>query len=297
MLTNEYSIKGFKACDDYIELNSRVLVMGVLNVTPDSFSDGGTYLDPMKAVDRVVCMIEEGADIIDIGGESTRPGADSIDEQEEIRRLKPVLQAVGQRSSVPISIDTQKSAVAKMAIDLGAVIVNDVSALRHDLKMAKVVEEARAGLVLMHMQGAPETMQIAPDYHDVVGEVKDFLAKRLAVAVKAGIPEESILLDPGIGFGKTVDHNLTLVSHCTKLLDLGRPVLVGLSNKGFIGKIIGKPIGERMVGTIAAVAIAIFQGASIIRVHEVGVMRDAMNMAKALKESNAGGQQFRQEHI
>ncbi|GJL64430.1 MAG: dihydropteroate synthase [Nitrospirales bacterium] len=297
MLTNEHGTKIFRACHYHIEFESRVLIMGVLNVTPDSFSDGGMYLDPMKAVDRVASMIEEGADIIDIGGESTRPGSYSVDEQEEIRRLKPVLQAVGQRSSVPISIDTQKSAVAKMAIDLGAVIVNDVSALRHDLKMVKVVEEARAGLVLMHMQGIPETMQVSPEYRDVVVEVKDFLAKRLAVAVKAGIPKESILLDPGLGFGKTVDHNLTLVSHCTELLDLGRPILVGLSNKGFIGKIIGKPIGERMVGTVAAVAIAVFQGANIIRVHEVGVMREAMNIANALKESNRGSLQSRQEYI
>jgi len=286
MLTNEHGTKIFKACHYHIELTSRVLVMGVLNVTPDSFSDGGVYIDPMKAVDRVERMIQEGADMIDIGGESTRPGAYPVDEQEEIRRLKPVMQAVGHRSSVPISIDTQKSSVAKMALDLGAVIVNDVSALRHDLRMAKVVQEARAGLVLMHMQGSPETMQDSPEYRDVVGEVKDFLSMRLAVAVRAGIPEESILLDPGIGFGKTINHNLSLVSHCTQLLALGRPILVGLSNKGFIGKIIDKPISERMVGTVAAVAIAIFQGANIIRVHEVGVMREVMKVAHALRESN-----------
>lgn len=297
MLTNEHGTKIFKACHYHFEFESRVLIMGVLNVTPDSFSDGGTYLDPMKAVDRVALMIEEGADMIDIGGESTRPGAHMVDEQEEIRRLKPVLQAVGHRSSVPISIDTQKSSVAKMALDLGAVIINDVSALRHDLKMAKVVKEARAGLVLMHMQGTPETMQKCPEYRDVVGEVKDFLAKRLAVAVKAGIAEESILLDPGIGFGKTVDHNLILLSQCAHLLALGRPILVGLSNKGFIGKIIGKPIGERMIGSVAAVAIAIFQGANIIRVHEVGVMREAMKIAKALRESNTRSQRSRQEYI
>ncbi|WP_447970760.1 dihydropteroate synthase [Nitrospira sp. M1] len=284
-------MSSFRACHHHIDLMSRVLVMGVLNVTPDSFSDGGKYIDPEKAVDRVALMIEEGADIIDIGGESTRPRSQSVDEQEEMRRLKPVLQAVGHRSTVPISIDTRKSSVAKMALDLGAVIVNDVSALGHDRMMAKVVSEARAGLVLMHMQGTPEHMQECPDYCDVLEEVKRFLAMRLEVATNAGISHESILLDPGIGFGKTREHNLTLVSQCAQLLELGRPILVGLSNKEFIGKIIGKPIGGRMIGTVAAVAIAIFQGAKIIRVHEVGVMREAMQIAQALRKSNAWDQQ------
>ncbi|GJL53604.1 MAG: dihydropteroate synthase [Nitrospirales bacterium] len=287
----------FRACHHHIDLTSRVLVMGVLNVTPDSFSDGGMYLDPAQAVDRVACMIEEGADIIDIGGESTRPRAYPVDEQEELRRLRPVLQAVGHRSEVPISIDTQKSSVASMALDLGAVIVNDVSALRHDPNMAKVVAEARAGLVLMHMQGIPETMQESPEYRDVVGEVKDFLSARMAIAVQTGIQEESILLDPGIGFGKTIEHNLMLVSQCVQLAALGRPILVGLSNKEFIGKIIGKPVGGRVIGTAAAVAIAIFQGANIIRVHDVAVMREAMNIAQALAAANAWSQPSRQEQL
>ena len=284
-MINEHFPKYFRACDQKILLESRALIMGILNVTPDSFSDGGIYLDPAKAVDRVASMIEEGADLIDIGGESTRPGALPVDEQEEMKRLKPVLQAVGHRSTVPISIDTRKASVAKLALDLGAVIVNDISALRYDPGMVKVVAEARAGLVLMHMQGTPETMQNLPTYVNVVHDVKVFLANRLAFTREHGILSDSIVLDPGIGFGKTTSHNLELVSQCAQLLELERPIMVGVSNKAFIGKIIDKPIGERGIGTAAAVAIAIFQGAQIIRVHEVGIMGDMRDVAIALRDS------------
>ena len=259
--------------------------MGILNVTPDSFSDGGTYLDPMKALDRVSCMIEEGADLIDIGGESTRPGAHPVDEQEEMRRLKPVLKAIGHRSSVPISVDTRKASVAEMALDVGAVIVNDVSALRHDPRMISVVSKAQAGLVLMHMQGIPETMQDAPAYRNVVQEVKAFLAERLNFAIQSGIASDSILLDPGIGFGKTSKHNLALIHQCHQLSDLGRPMLIGVSNKTFIGKIIDRPVSERAAGTAAAVAVTVFQGASVLRVHDVGMMRDVRDVAVALRDS------------
>ena len=275
----------FRACGQRIDLHSRVLIMGILNVTPDSFSDGGRYLDPSEAVDRALSMIEEGADIIDIGGESTRPGALLVDEQEEMRRLRPVLQTLGSRCTVPISIDTRKASVAKMALDLGATIVNDVSALRHDPQMTKVVAESSAGLVLMHMRGTPETMQDSPVYENVVDEVKEFFARRLEVAAEEGISMDSIVLDPGIGFGKTVAHNLILISQCGQLQELGRPILIGVSNKSFIGKIIDKPMKARVMGNTSAVAIAIFQGAKIIRVHDVRAMNDVRNMAIALRDS------------
>ncbi len=258
--------------------------MGILNVTPDSFSDGGTYLEPQKAVDRLFSMIEEGAEIVDIGGESSRPGARPVDEEEEIKRLKPVLEAIGHRSPVPISIDTRKASVAKMALDLGAIIVNDISGLRDDINMASVVADFGAGLVLMHRQGTSETMQQSPEYVDVVLEVKAFLAHRLNIAEECGIASAQIVLDPGIGFGKSVSHNLSLISQCSQFLELGQPLLVGVSNKAFIGKIIDKPSEHRMVGTATAVAISIFQGAHIIRVHDVGMMRDVRDMAVKLRD-------------
>ncbi|MGB0909253.1 MAG: dihydropteroate synthase [Nitrospirales bacterium] len=275
----------WQACTQRIPLESRTLLMGILNVTPDSFSDGGTYFSPQRAVDHLLSMIEEGAEIIDIGGESTRPGALPVDEQEEIRRLKPVLEAVGHRSTVPISIDTRKASVAKMALDLGAIIVNDISGLRDDVHMAKVVAETGAGLVLMHKKGRPETMQDSPEYNDVVGEVKDFLAARVEVARKQGIALDQIVLDPGIGFGKSVPHNILLVSQCAQFLGLGLPIMVGVSNKAFIGKIIDKPVEARAFGTATAVAIAIFQGAHIVRVHDVGTMRDVRDVAVTLRNS------------
>lgn len=278
-------IKQFRACDRCISLESGALVMGVVNVTPDSFSDGGRYLDPAKAVDHIDSLIEQGADIVDIGGESTRPGAPHVNEQEELRRLKPVLEAIGHRCSVPISIDTQKASIAKMALDLGAIIVNDISALQYDPDMARVVAESRAGLVLMHMQGSPETMQQTPVYADVVGEVKTFLKDRVAFASQQGIAAECMVVDPGIGFGKTLSHNLKLIKQCGEFVELDRPVMVGVSNKSFLGKILDKPSEERTFGSAAATAIAIFQGAQIIRVHEVNVMRDVMKVAVSLRES------------
>ena len=272
------------ACGQHIPLEGRALIMGILNVTPDSFSDGGTYFDPQKAVDHLFSMIQNVAEIIDIGGESTRPGATTVDEEEEIKRVKPILQAVGHRCPVPISIDTRKASVARMALDLGAIIVNDISGLRDDVHMARVVAESGAGVVLMHRQGTSETMQQSPAYVDVVSEVKSFLAHRLDVAVENGISLDQIVIDPGIGFGKTVSHNLQLIRHCAEFLEFGHPVMVGVSNKAFIGKIIDKPIEKRMSGTAAAVAIAIFQGVHIIRVHDVGAMRDVREVAVSLRD-------------
>ncbi len=259
--------------------------MGVLNVTPDSFSDGGHYVDPAKALDHVQRMAEEGADIIDVGGESTRPGADPIDEEEEMKRLKPILQILGRRNPVPISVDTRKAAVAQLALDCGASIINDVSALRDDPEMGRVVAEAGAGMVLMHRQGDSRTMQQGPSYHDVIGEIKQFLADRLSAACEKGIPSRNILLDPGIGFGKNISHNLTIINRLDQFLNLGRPIVMGISRKSFIGQILEKPVEERYMGTGAAVAVAILRGAHMIRVHEVGLMRDVAIMAKVLREA------------
>ena len=259
--------------------------MGVLNITPDSFSDGGHFLDPIKALDQVQRMADEGADIIDIGGESTRPGAVPVDEEEEIRRLKPIFQVLSRQNSVPISVDTRKASVAQLALDFGAAMVNDVSALRDDPEMGRVVAEAKAGVVLMHMQGDPRTMQQAPSYHDVIGEIKQFLADRLSAACENGIHPQNILLDPGIGFGKNVAHNLTIINRLDQFLNLGRPIIIGVSRKSFIGQILEKPVENRCIGTAAAVAIAVMRGAHLIRVHDVGLMRDVAKMAKVLRES------------
>ena len=259
--------------------------MGVLNVTPDSFSDGGSYLDPFRAIDHVQRMVEEGADIIDIGGESTRPGAESIDEKEEIRRVKPIFEGLSHHCKAPLSVDTRNAAVAELALDFGAVLVNDISALQHDSEMGRVVAQAKAGLVLMHMQGTPQTMQRSPSYVNVMGEIRQFFVDRLSVAHEYGIAPDNILLDPGIGFGKNVSHNLTLISHLGELLDLGRPLMVGVSRKSFIGKILGNPVENRCMGTAAAVTASILQGAQVVRVHDVGLMRDVVKMAKVLRES------------
>ena len=279
-LPNKLSARGIQ-----FSLETNVLIMGVLNATPDSFSDGGSYLDPVKAIDQVQQMVEEGADIIDIGGESTRPGAESIDEKEEIRRVKPIFEGLSHRCHAPLSVDTRKSAVAQLALDFGAVLVNDISALQHDSDMGRVVAQANAGLVLMHMQGTPQTMQRSPSYVNVIGEIRQFFVDRLSVAHDYGIAPDHILLDPGIGFGKNVSHNLTLISHLGELLNLGKPLMIGVSRKSFIGKILDNSVEDRCMGTAAAVTASILQGAQVVRVHEVSLMRDVVKMAKVLRES------------
>jgi dihydropteroate synthase len=259
--------------------------MGILNVTPDSFSDGGRFVDPVAAVDQAQKMIAEGADIIDIGGESTRPGVPYINEEEEIVRIRPIVEALGKRTDIPLSIDTRKAAVAQVALDLGVAIVNDVSALQDDSRMAQVIEESGAGVVLMHRQGHSATMQDAPHYEDVVEEVKSFLAKRVALAQSMGIPSDRIIVDPGIGFGKTCKHNFRILANLGEFLELNQPLLVGLSRKGFIGELTGKPVAEREMGNAAAIAIAVWQGTHILRVHDVGAMKDAIRVAQALRNS------------
>ena len=259
----------------------RPSVLGVVNVTPDSFSDGGLFLDPERAVEQARRLVGEGAALVDVGGESTRPGSRGVSADEELRRVVPVLEAL---AGLPVSIDTSKAEVARRAIELGAVMVNDVTALRADPDLAGVVAESGAYLCLMHMLGEPRTMQDDPRYDDVVSEVAAFLEERLALVVRAGVPEERICLDPGIGFGKTVEHNLELLSRLDEIVALGRPVLVGASRKRFLGRILGDP--EALTGPVmAGVAVAVLafeRGASIFRVHDVREHVEALTAARAV---------------
>jgi dihydropteroate synthase len=261
----------------------RVLVMGIVNVTPDSFYDGGRFFRSEDAIERGLRMADEGADIIDVGGESARPGARPISVQEEMDRALPVVEGIRRRSPVHISIDTSKADVAAEAISLGAGIVNDISAFRFDERMAAVTADAGAFVVLMHMQGSPETMQQKPTYTDVVEEIRSFLAERVRAAVDAGIAEERVFVDPGIGFGKTLDHNVAVLRNLARLTDLGRPVLVGLSRKTFLGAILDVPPDERIEATIAANTAAILNGASIIRVHDAKEGRRTADVAARLR--------------
>jgi dihydropteroate synthase len=254
-------------------------IMGVVNVTPDSFSDGGRYLDPRKAIGHGEQLAAEGAAILDVGGESTRPGADPVSEQEELRRVLPVVE--GLVGVARISIDTSKVAVAAAALDAGADYVNDVTAFRSDPGLAGLVAERGVDCCLMHMLGTPRTMQRDPRYGDVVSEVKAFLEARLAYAVGEGVAEERVMLDPGIGFGKTVEHNLELIRRLDEIVAIGRPVVFGVSRKSFLGKLTGREVGERAVATAAANVLALERGASIFRVHDVQETVDALTVAAA----------------
>ncbi|WP_224982661.1 dihydropteroate synthase [Geomonas agri] len=260
----------------------RPQIMGILNVTPDSFSDGGRFFSVEAAVERAREMEQEGADIIDIGGESTRPNAPAVTLQEELDRVLPVIEALKGQISAPISIDTYKAGVARAACAAGAEIVNDVTGLMFDPEMAAVVAEADAGLVVMHTRGMPDTMQKDTGYDDLIADVKEYLVASIALARKAGLPEERIAIDPGIGFGKSVQGNLELIKRLEDFMPLGRPILVGPSRKSFIGAITGRDGGDRIFGTAAAVALSIVHGATIVRVHDVAAMRDVALMTRAL---------------
>jgi dihydropteroate synthase len=265
------------------ELLPRPSVMGVVNVTPDSFSDGGAFLHPQAAIAEARGMLDEGAAIVDVGGESTRPGSAGVPVDEELRRIEPVFAAL---SDVPLSIDTSKAEVARHALAAGAVLVNDVTALRGEPELAGVVADSDACLCLMHMLGEPRTMQEGPRYDDVVSEVKAFLEERLEFAIEAGIAEERICLDPGIGFGKTVEHNLELLARLDEIVALGRPVLVGASRKRFLGRLLGDE--EALTGPVSAgvalAALAYERGATIFRVHDVREHVEALAVARALEE-------------
>jgi dihydropteroate synthase len=255
--------------------------MGVVNVTPDSFSDGGLYLDPGAAIAHGEELARDGADILDVGGESTRPGAAEVSAEEELARVEPVVSELAEGGAT-VSIDTSKSSVAEAALDAGATIVNDVTALRGDSEMAAICAERGATVVLMHMRGTPRTMQEDPVYEDVVDEVRAFLAERMEEALAAGVDEQRIWLDPGIGFGKTLEHNLELLLRLGELSSLGRPLVVGTSRKSFIGKVDGSLASERLGGTIASSVFAAAEGADVLRVHDVAEMRQAMTVAAAI---------------
>ncbi len=265
-----------------LHFGPKTWLMGVINVTPDSFSDGGLFLDPSRAVEHGLGLLAGGADILDIGGESTRPGAAAVSEEEELRRIIPVVRDLRRRSDVPISVDTTKAAVARAALGEGADIVNDISSLRFDPDMASVVAGSGAAVVLMHMQGTPLTMQLDPRYEDLLGEIRSFFAERIRWAEEAGIPAERTVIDPGIGFGKTCAHNLALLNGLEAFRDLDRPLCVGLSRKAFIGKVLDLPPGDRLEGTIAAAVLSVNHGARILRVHDVREVSRAVRMADAI---------------
>lgn len=258
-------------------------MMGIVNVTPDSFSDGGLFFDQADAVAHGEALAAAGADIIDVGGESSRPFSESVPVQEEIRRVVPVIEELARRLSVPISIDTHRARVARHAISVGASMVNDIGALLLDPAMGSVVAEAGVAVVVMHMKGTPKVMQVGPHYEDVVGEVRGFLADAVERAEQAGIGPSRIIVDPGIGFGKTVTHNLLLIKHLSALQALGVPILIGPSRKSFIAKILGNGDERREVGTQAAVAVAALHGAHIVRVHDVERTRYTLKLVDAIK--------------
>ena len=259
-----------------------MMVMGIVNSTPDSFADGGHFLNSGSAVDHALRLADEGAEIIDIGGESTRPGSAPVSEEEELRRVVPVIERLAKRSEVALSVDTQKPVVAKAALEAGASIVNDVAANRVSPQMWQVVAGARAGYVCMHMRGTPQTMQAKPRYNDVVREVGGFFKKRLARLAEHGVSDAQVALDPGIGFGKTLDHNIKLLSRLNKFSVTERPLLVGVSRKSFIGNLLGTPLEDRLPASLACAVCSVAEGANIVRVHDVAETVQAVRMAEAL---------------
>lgn len=265
------------------------LVMGILNITPDSFSDGGRYVETKQAIERGLAMAREGADIVDVGGESTRPNATEVPEGEEMDRILPVIQALARELPIPISIDTRRPAVAKAALEAGASIVNDVEACRDDAEMWRVVADSGAGYVAMHMRGTPSTMQEDPQYGNVTAEIDAFFAERLRLLAAAGVEPERVVLDPGFGFGKTTRHNLELLSSLGVFMMRGRPLLVGVSRKSFIGKILDHEVGHRLAGSLACVAWAILRGAQLIRAHDVRETVDVARMIETIQAVKSDG--------
>ena len=268
-----------------VEFGCRTYIMGILNVTPDSFSDGGMFFDQTDAVLHAFQMVKDGADIIDVGGESTRPGAESVTLEEEIKRVVPVVQKLRQKTKIPLSVDTYKAKVASEALNAGANIVNDISGLLAEPEMADVVAGAGASVVIMHIKGTPKDMQINPSYDDLVGEVYDYLSRAVETARSKGIKQ--IMVDPGIGFGKTADHNLELINRLSEFRRIGVPILIGVSRKSFIGKILDTPVEARLEGTAAAITASILHGADIVRVHDVREMRRVALVADAIRRQKA----------
>jgi dihydropteroate synthase len=270
--------------DRVLEWGHSAFVMGIVNVTPDSFSDGGQFVATDRAVAHALELVQQGADLLDVGGESSRPGAAPVSLEEELRRVVPVVRSLAAQTSVPISVDTTKAEVARQALDAGAHIINDITALLGDPLMPEVALSFQAGIVLMHMQGTPATMQLNPTYADVVREVGEFLEARLQALRKFGIAEDLVALDPGIGFGKTKDHNWELVRRLAELQRLGRPVCLGVSRKGFLGKRLDRPVERRLAASLAVACFALGQeSAQILRVHDVAETREAVEVYRALR--------------
>ena len=266
------------------DFSKRTYIMGILNITPDSFSDGGLYYTKNKAVDHALKMHDEGADIIDIGGESTRPGAEAVSLEEEMKRVVPVIEELAKRLTIPLSIDTYKSRIAHAALSAGASLVNDISGLKFDPEMSAVVASHKVPIAIMHIKGTPKNMQKNPSYTALIPEILDYLRGGLECARSAGIDEDNIIIDPGIGFGKTVEHNLEIIRRLNEFSGFEKPILIGPSRKSFIGKILNDlPVTERLEGTAAAAAIGIFNGANIIRVHDITAMVRVAQVADKIK--------------
>jgi len=265
------------------DLSSRTHIMGILNVTPDSFSDGGKFQNVDQAVRYAMKMVEDGADIIDVGGESTRPGSEPVPLDEELRRVIPVIERLVKLTNIPISVDTYKSEVAERALNSGAVIVNDISGLQFDKSMSKTVAQLKASIILMHIKGTPRTMQIAPEYKNLIEDVCSYLETSVRIAKENKI--EQIIVDPGIGFGKTLQHNLEILRRLNEFKRFGFPILIGPSRKSFIGKILDLPVDQRLEGTIAAVVVGVMNGANIVRVHDVREVKRAVQVIDAIMRS------------
>lgn len=263
------------------DFSKRTYIMGILNVTPDSFSDAGKYLDTRNALDRAMKMIDEGADFIDVGGESTRPGADTVPINEELKRVIPVIEKLRLRTDIPISVDTTKSFVAEKALESGAVLINDISGLHQDVRIAEVAAKFNAGLILMHIKGNPKTMQQNPEYDNLINEISSYLKTGVNISENKGI--NKIFVDPGIGFGKKLEHNIEIFKKLSEFKKLNYPILVGPSRKSFIGQILELPVDERLEGTAAAVAVAIMNGANVVRVHDVKEMKRVAKIVDELK--------------
>lgn len=272
--------------DTALPLKQRAYVMGILNVTPDSFFDGGLYLRPEQAIKHAEEMLAEGADVIDVGGQSSRPGALPVPAEVERQRVVPVVREIVNHYGVPVSVDTYRASVAEAALDVGAVLINDISAMRFDHKMAPLLARSHAAVVLMHMQGIPQTMQQSPVYHHVIDDVYDFLSQRLALAMQHGMARQRILLDPGIGFGKRVQHNLDLLRGLAHLQALGQPLMIGTSRKSFLGALLQREVWDRLEGTIASVVYAVLRGAAVVRVHDVKPVVQALRLIDALGNSS-----------
>jgi dihydropteroate synthase len=286
----------WQARDRQLVIGRRPLILGIVNITPDSFSDGGSFSSPDNAVAHGLKLVEEGADLLDIGGESSRPGAAPVPLEEELRRVLPVVEGLASRTNVPLSVDTVKAEVARQCLERGVCVINDITSLTGDPQMLEVARTFRAGVILMHMQGTPPSMQVNPHYENVVLEVYRFLAERIREATANGIARERIAVDPGIGFGKSRQHNLEILACLEQFQRLGRPVCLGVSRKGFMGSLLNRPVQERQAGSLAAVCDAVVRkAAQIVRVHDVAGTRDALIVLEAIQEPREKPQTFEEE--